>query len=163
MAARHSPAASRRKVKMRGDAILIETSFVFRFIFCDRNHIPRAHAYYPHHDRGSAGLTQTHSVTHDGLTPLARRLKPRALPARPHTQLGGRAYQWISAGTAPSALRGESAGETGSLGRSDFRVSSGIPCRPNHRSRSRPCGQSARPGSGRRCWRRRPGSGLFRP
>ena len=30
---------------MRCDAILIASSFVFRFTFCDRNHIPRAHAY----------------------------------------------------------------------------------------------------------------------
>ena len=25
--------------------ILIASSFVFRFCFCDRNHIPQAHAY----------------------------------------------------------------------------------------------------------------------
>ena len=30
---------------MWGDAILIASSFVSRFVFCDRNHIPRAHAY----------------------------------------------------------------------------------------------------------------------
>ena len=33
------------KVKMWGDAILIASSFVFHFVFCDRNHIPWAHAY----------------------------------------------------------------------------------------------------------------------
>ena len=30
---------------MRGGAILIASSFVFRIVFCDRNHILRAHAY----------------------------------------------------------------------------------------------------------------------
>ena len=30
---------------MWGDAISIASSFVFRFVFCDWNHIPRAHAY----------------------------------------------------------------------------------------------------------------------
>ena len=34
------------RLKMRGYAILVASSFIFCLVFCDRNHIPRAHAYW---------------------------------------------------------------------------------------------------------------------
>ena len=41
---------------MRGDAISTASRFVFRFVFCDRNHIPRAHAYFCHPNSAATPL-----------------------------------------------------------------------------------------------------------